>query len=135
MFAAQKELFCRRPREHGRHNAKRKREEVRHDQVGTVLLPLVEDLDSLAFKRKHVVRGDDLHVGELLQEPDCVRTSGLKRVVRPVDLAQRQVSDLEHVASLCFAVMRILESVFALASMGMNGSTARRSFEQSPSPI
>ena len=50
-------------REHRRHDAEREREEVRDDEVGTVLLPLVEDFDRLAFESEHVVRRNHLDVG------------------------------------------------------------------------
>ena len=50
-------------REHRRNDAERECEEVRDDEVGTVLLPLVEDFDCLAFEREHVVGRDHLDVG------------------------------------------------------------------------
>ena len=82
-------------REQRRHDAQRERQEVRDDEVGTILLPLVEDIKRLALQREHVVGRDDLDVRQRLEELNRVRPRGLQRVVRPVDLGKRQIADLE----------------------------------------
>ena len=98
-------------REHRRHHAERERHEVRDEHVGTVLLPLTQQLHRLVLEGEHVVGRHHLHAGKRLEERDRVRARGLEGVVRPVDFAERQVADLERV-SHCFFLLLLVSKMF-----------------------
>ena len=68
---------------------------MRDDEIWAVLLPFFKNLYRLTLKGKHVVGRDDLDVRKRVEERDRVGTRRLQRIVCPVYLAEREVSDFE----------------------------------------